>query len=64
MLSGDCESPIIYGSIMVNLIFQFIFIGAFCGGIAGALVGDPYLCGAGLMAALGCMMLIMFREHE
>lgn len=49
---------------MVNLIFQFIFIGAFCGGIAGALVGDPYLCGAGLMSALGCMMLIMSREHN
>jgi len=47
---------------MVNLIFQVIFIGMFCGGIAGALVGDPYLCGAGLLGALGCMMIIMSKE--
>jgi hypothetical protein len=47
---------------MVNLIFQVIFIGLFCGGIIGAMVGEPYLMGSCLLGALGAMMLIMSRE--
>jgi len=47
---------------MVNLIFQAIFIGLFCGGIIGAVVGEPYLMGSCLLGALGCMMIIMSRE--
>lgn len=49
---------------MVNLIYQVIFIGLFCGGIIGAMVGEPYLMGSCLLGALGCMMLIMSREHN
>ena len=47
---------------MVNLMFQAIFIGTFCGGIIGAILGEPLLMGSCLMAALGCMLFIMNRE--
>ena len=47
---------------MVNLMFQVIFIGTFCGGIIGAILGEPLLMGSCLMAALGCMLFIMNRE--
>lgn len=47
---------------MVNLIFQVMFIGLFCGGIIGAMVSEPYLMGSCLLGALGCMMIIMSRE--
>jgi len=47
---------------MVNLMFQAIFIGTFCGGIIGAMIGEPYLMGSCLLAALGCMIFIMSRE--
>ena len=49
---------------MVNLMFQAIFIGTFCGGIIGAILGEPLLMGSCLMAALGCMLFIMNREEE
>ena len=47
---------------MVNLMFQAIFIGVFCGGIIGAILGEPLLMGACLLAALGAMLIIMNRE--
>jgi len=47
---------------MVNLMFQAIFIATFCGGIIGAILGEPLLMGSCLMAALGCMLIIMNRE--
>jgi hypothetical protein len=47
---------------MANLIFQAIFIGAFCGGIIGAILGEPLLMGSCLIAALGCMLTIMNME--
>jgi zinc transporter ZupT len=49
---------------MVNLMFQVIFVATFCGGLIGALIGEPLLMGSCLMSALGCMMFIMFREEE
>jgi hypothetical protein len=49
---------------VVNLIFQFIFVGLFCGGIIGAILGEPYLMGSCLIGALGCMMIIMSRESH
>jgi len=47
---------------MVNLIFQVIFIGLFCGGLIGAVVGEPLLMGSCLLAALGAMLIIMNSE--
>jgi hypothetical protein len=49
---------------MVNLMFQVIFIATFCGGLIGAVVGEPILMGSCLMAALGAMLFIMNREEE
>jgi zinc transporter ZupT len=49
---------------MINLILQFVFVGLFCGGIIGAIIGEPFLMGSCFTCALGCMMLIMFREFE
>jgi len=61
LISGGLTAPQ-QGSIMVNLIYQVIFIGLFCGGIIGAMVGEPYLMGSCLLGALGVMMMIMSRE--
>ena len=47
---------------MVNLMFQVIFIATFCGGLIGALIGEPLLMGSCLLAALGAMLIIMNRE--
>jgi uncharacterized membrane protein YoaK (UPF0700 family) len=49
---------------MVNLIFQFVFVGTFCGGLIGAVIGEPLLMGSCLMAALGCMIFIINSEEE
>jgi hypothetical protein len=47
-----------------NIIFQFILVGTFGFAIGGALVGDVFLTGIGLMTCLGCVMILMSRGDE
>lgn len=43
-------------------VLKTLFIVLFCGGIIGAVIGEPYLMGSCLVAAIGAMILIMSRE--
>jgi len=47
-----------------NIIFQTILVGTFGFAIGGALVGDVFLTGIGLMTSLGCVMILMARGDE
>jgi len=61
MLSGDCESPILSGVIMTNIMQTMIVI-MFSLGIASAMIGDPFICAVGLSSAM-CLIIILMRSE-
>jgi hypothetical protein len=48
----------------LHLILQTILVSTFCLGIAGAVVGERGICAIGLVAAFGCVMLLVGRDDE
>ena len=48
----------------LHLILQTILVSTFCLGIVGAVVGDLHLCAIGLVAAFGCVMLLVGKDDE